>query len=127
MQGMMQRFLRWETLLFVGCSATLFDPNFETLLRWSNELLRDAKHRHFVLCREDEEGALWEKLKQCGMLEPLVYGKFYEDLVPYLTKLSEDSGIQALVCNPPFSDVSNRTPTLNVQKPSDIWEMQFKR
>ena len=41
----LRTFARDFTMLFVGCGNTFFDPNFETLLSWAKEALRDVQHR----------------------------------------------------------------------------------
>jgi hypothetical protein len=123
MQQLMQRFARWERFLFVGCRGTFLDPNFQTLLKWSNVALKTARHRHFVLCREEDEATLLSELRPFGtLLEPLVFGKSFSELSQYLESLATDS----IAKNLPLTPLT-QTAVPNFQKPADIWRMQWKR
>lgn len=119
MQALMQRYARWGTFLFVGCNSTFFDPNFQTLLKWSNEALKNATRRHFVLCRESEEGRLQVECQQWGILEPLVYGADYSELVPFVDQLARDAGRFEASVNPPVS--KPKQPVSGVKRPTEIW------
>jgi hypothetical protein len=124
MQGLMRRFARWGTFLFVGCSGTFSDPSFLTLLRWGNAALNDAKKRHFVLCRKSDEKRLLTDLQRWAMLEPLVYGDSYKDLPIFIEQLAKDSGVAQASANPPLAAVVP-SPS-GVQKPSDIWKAELQ-
>lgn len=76
-----------RTLLFVGCGGTLKDPNFSRLVEWGSEALRASAHRHFLLCREEELETVRGDLKEAPWLHPLVYGKGFDELVPFLRGL----------------------------------------
>ena len=124
MQDLMRDFARFRSMLFVGCVGTFFDPNFQTLLNWGNHALREARHRHFVLCRSPDEKILHAQLRECGMLEPLVYGAEFSDLTPFIQQLAVDSGKRVAADNPPIATPIDALP--RVQKPTDIWEVELK-
>ena len=125
MQEVMRDFARFRSLLFVGCAGTFFDPNFQTLINWANKALRDARHRHFVLCRSRDEESLHSELRQCGMLEPLVYGDNFTDLAPFLQKVVQDSGKTVATANPPLATPFD-SALPSIQKPSDVWKTELK-
>jgi hypothetical protein len=119
----MEYFARARTLLFIGCDSTFFDPNFQALLEWGEVMLRGAKYKHFVLCRESELTRMRAALSQYGFLEPLSYGANYDDLTPFLENLATDSGSAATAASPvtaPPAPAS--TPGENVQRPADLWK-----
>lgn len=124
MQDLMRDFARFRSLLFVGCIGTFFDPNFQTLLNWANDALKETRHRHFVLCRSGDEKILHGQLRECGILEPLAYGKEYSDLTPFLQKLAIDSGKKVAAANPPIAPPIDASP--RVQKASDVWQTELK-
>lgn len=123
MQGLMRRFARWGTFLFVGCSGTFLDPNFQTLLSWGNAALKEAKKRHFVLCRRRDEKQLLTDLQRWGMLEPLVYGDSFQELPLFIENLAKDSGSAPASVNPPLSAIEI---PVGMQKPIDIWTTELK-
>lgn len=129
MQDLLRRFARFETMLFVGCGETFFDPNFQTLLNWAHEALLGVEHRHFILCRQSEESGILAALQPHGCLTSLVYGENYSDLTPFLRSLSTEGGVSAAVANPPVAPKMNvdlETPP-KLLRPSDIWKLQSQR
>jgi hypothetical protein len=122
MRDLMRDFARFRSLLFVGCVGTFFDPNFQTLLNWANDALRQARHRHFVLCRDRDEERLHEELRDCGMLEPLAYGANFSDLTSFVEKIAQDSGKTVATANPPLATFTQP----RVQKPADVWKTELK-
>jgi hypothetical protein len=116
-------------MLFIGCGDTFLDPNFNTLIKWCNEALNGSSHRHFILCRQCEEPNFIDKLKSYGFLQPLVYGSSFTDLVPFLNKLSVDSGAMAAATNPSISNAPAdfSVKNINIQKASDIWKLHTQR
>lgn len=126
MRQVMHDFARWKTILFIGCGTTFADPNFDALIKWCEGSLKDAKFRHFILCRQDDEAPMRESLKPYGFLEPLPYGADYADLVPFLSDLAKDSGAKTAAANPPIATTGAvASPSIpNAQKPSDIWKQQ---
>lgn len=126
MQDLLHGFARWNTLLFIGCGGTFLDPNFDMLIKWCDEALKDSKHRHFILCRSADESGYIEMLQSYGFLQPLVYGANYSDLTSFLNKLAIDSGSSVAASNPPIppSPAGLESGNFNVQKASDIWTMQ---
>jgi len=120
MQQVLGQFARFETLLFVGCGQTFFDPNFQSLLKWARDALAGADHRHFVLCLQSEEPEFYEKLKPHGHLEPLVYGQNHSDLTPFLKKLASDGAAGA--------GGATTVPTgPKPLTPAEVWKRQFRR
>jgi hypothetical protein len=123
MQGLMHKFARWGMLLFVGCSGTLADPNFQTLLRWGNTALKQANHRHFVLCRKSEEARLVTECQRWAMLEPLVYGERYADMVPFLDRVARESGAAEPTVNAPIAGATRDEP--GVKRPADVFNAEL--
>jgi hypothetical protein len=83
-QAAMRTFGMSKSLLFVGCGDEgLDDPNWGNFLTWlaSIETHAGVEHRHYRLVREADKG------QPHGRLFPLVYGKAYDDLVPFLNRL----------------------------------------
>lgn len=76
-----------RTLLFVGCQGTVQDPNFSQVIEWASEALADSTHRHFLLCRASEAA----QLQSVPWLYPVVYGETFQDLVPWLQQLRQES------------------------------------
>jgi hypothetical protein len=99
-----------------------FRSNFQTLLNWANDALRQARHCQLVLCRDGDEEKLHERLRDCGMLEPLAYGANFSDLTSFVEKLAQDSGKTVAAANPPLATF---TPP-RVQKPTDVWKTELK-
>lgn len=119
MRGLLGRFARFETILFVGCGETFFDPNFQSLLDWAQDALSGFEHRHFVLCRQCEEPDFYKKLKPHGHLEPLVYGQAYADLLPFLDKLASEGGAGA--ASVPAVPTGPKLLT-----PAEVWKRQSR-
>ena len=90
-QAVMRDFATSKTMLFVGCGATLEDPNFSCLLEWAGNALQHATHRHYYLCMQKELSAKQQDLRNAPWLNPLAYGEDYPDLVPFLQSLIPDS------------------------------------
>ena len=76
-----------KTLLFVGCGDTVLDPNFQQLIAWGSEALKDAPPRHKLLCRASELVAYQQKLAAAPWLQPIAYGDDYAELGPFLRSL----------------------------------------
>jgi SIR2-like domain len=129
MQELLRNFARFETMLFVGCGNTFFDPNFQKLLEWASRALESAKHRHFILCRQCEEPHILAALQSRAYLTPIVYGKEYEDLTAYLETLGGESGSAAAAVNPPVVSkvgLGSGAPARLI-KPADVWNLQSRR
>jgi hypothetical protein len=87
-QTALRGWMIYGTLFFVGCGAGLKDPNFGALLEWAEGILRECHHSHFILVRSAEVDDWRERLK--GMLiDPISYGREYDDLVPFLEALAQ--------------------------------------
>ena len=128
-QDLLRRFARFETMLFIGCGQTFFDPSFQTLLRWANDALGWLNTGHSALCRRCEEPNMLAELRSHAYLAPLVYGEAYEDLAPFLLKtLGSESGSAAAVNPLITSQVGFGTmgPSKLV-KPADVWKLQSGR
>jgi hypothetical protein len=88
-QAMEQASDSLKSLLFVGCGATLKDPNFRPLREWLGRWFKGANHDHFRLVTEEEaqdvarEG--WD-----DRIALLVYGKEHAELGPYLKELAAE-------------------------------------
>lgn len=123
MQDLLRRFARFETILFIGCRQTFFDPNFQTLLEWAQLGLASLESRHFFLCRASEEAEIVTELQPHGYLTPLVYGEQHSDLAPFLESLAiEAQGVSATTNPLTLPKAPSPAPSLNVLKPADIWK-----
>ena len=92
--GRNQAFLRSlaldKTLLFVGCGATVSDPNFGELLGWLRQTFDGSlQDRHVLLCRKKDEAVLAQEL-QDDPIDVVSYGAGYSDLVPFLDDIAPD-------------------------------------
>jgi hypothetical protein len=70
-KAIMQCLTLSKTLLFVGCGDTVLDPNFQQLITWGKEALKDVVPRHRLLCRASELGAFQQKLADAPWLQPI--------------------------------------------------------
>jgi len=82
-QDILKTFLKYKTILFVGCGSGLEDPNFDVLLRWASEQEKNIPHRHCLLVR-DGDNVKYQPLVR------VTYGPAYEDLAVYLKRLLEE-------------------------------------
>ncbi len=86
-QAMLKAVRSLQTLLFIGCGATLEDPNFAALLAWSRGVFAGSEYRHFRLCRDSEVAALRALHGPEERLFPVPYGREHSDLAPFLRSL----------------------------------------
>jgi hypothetical protein len=77
----------FQSLAFIGCGATLEDPNFGALLAWMREQLTGLEHSHYLLLREGETLSVPEPQLREARIVPLRYGRTHTDLLPYLHDL----------------------------------------
>lgn len=121
-------FARDYTMLFIGCGDTVSDPNFKTLLSWAKEELKEAKFRHYYMCRQADEPDLLTKFGSDAFLTSLVYGTNFEDLSPYLESIGDESGTSSSATNPPIVTPSsdNDGATSKAIKPFQIWRFPFQ-
>lgn len=129
MQDLLRHFARFQTMLFIGCGQTFFDPNFRTLLDWAHKALQGAEHRHFICCRQSEEPSILTALQPHGYLAPLVYGQSYSDLTPFIEALAEEGGASAATANPSLA-ASARAGANKATKPltpAELWKLQSQR
>ena len=82
-QNVLQTFLEYRTIIFVGCGSGLEDPNFGALLKWASERHGNLPNRHCLLIRDGDN--LDQK-----MLVRLEYGADYSDLARYLQRLLDE-------------------------------------
>jgi formylglycine-generating enzyme required for sulfatase activity len=80
------------SLLFIGCSGTLKDPNFSALLGWMRAFLRTAPHRHFLLLSQGERLPLPKKQLEEARITPLRYGD--GGLLTYIRSLAPSDGAE---------------------------------
>jgi hypothetical protein len=73
-------------LLFIGCGDTLADPNFSALVKWLRTKLQALTLQHIALTREDDVAKRNADPAWSGFVEPLSYGKQYDDLAEFLLK-----------------------------------------
>jgi hypothetical protein len=93
-QAVQRVFAAGKTMLLVGCGGTLTDPNFKQFFDACGKILAETGRLHFVLCREEEEEAFLGKMP---WLRPVIYGKDYPDLAPFVEMLGDAVGEPASV------------------------------
>ena len=80
-----------HNMLFIGCGATLEDPNFAALRTWMRANLGGVEHRHYRLVNHAEFESL--KSEHTGeRIFLLDYGPAHTDLEPFLQKLKQRVG-----------------------------------
>lgn len=72
-QALQQTIVVCKTLVFIGCGGGLVDPNFRTLLEWSNDLFGETIYRHYHLCIEGELDAMRMRYSAYKRLFPVVF------------------------------------------------------
>jgi len=95
-QNVLQTFLEYKTIIFVGCGSGLEDPNFGALLKWASERHGNISNKHCLLVRDADN--LNHK-----MLVRLKYGPDYSDLAHYLQCLLDEP------FEPPQDSMPSRT------------------
>ena len=93
-QNLLETYLEYKVILFVGCGSGLEDPNFCELLKWASVRQENIPNQHFLLVRDED--SLNHK-----MLLRLKYGPEYRDLAPYLRRLLDISAPTATVSRLP--------------------------
>jgi hypothetical protein len=118
-----------RTFLFVGCGTTFLDPNFQAWLNWAKNGMAGEDHRHFILCRVEDQQNYHQQLLEHGYLAPLVYGNDFTDLAPFLLNLAREAGVSATAINPPVAAaVADKiTGPPKASRPSDIWNRESKK
>ena len=84
-QNILETYLEYKTILFLGCGSGLEDPNFSALLDWAASKQNSVPNRHCLLLRDGD--TLRSKL-----LVPITYGTNYDDLAPFLSMLLSPKG-----------------------------------
>ena len=87
-QHLQRAFSSWLSLAFIGCSATLEDPNFSALLIWMREQLSGLEHSHYLLIRENEPLPVAATVLRQARVVPLPYGREHTDLLPFIRDLA---------------------------------------
>ena len=90
-QALLHGIMSVKALVFVGCGATLSDPNFSSLFAWSRANLPGAHLRVYRLARTDELAALSHEQDDADRVAVIPYGDAYEDLAPFLRSLAPKS------------------------------------
>jgi hypothetical protein len=76
-----------RSVLFIGCGAGLFDPNFESLRKWLAETFPDSELRHYRLCLEEELEQL-ARVHSEERIVPISYGSSHESLLSFLQSMA---------------------------------------
>lgn len=74
----------FNRVLFIGCGATLSDPNLSALICWMKDVVGAASLKHYALVKDDEvqernRDPLWH-----GFVDPIGYGENHEDLPTFI-------------------------------------------
>lgn len=86
-QNLLRSMFTRDTIVFVGCGSGVDDPNFGGLLKWTRVGLRNCHHSHYHLVRESEVQSVAEQY-QALRVTPIVYGRDYADLAPFLEQMT---------------------------------------
>jgi hypothetical protein len=70
----------FRRLLFIGCGATLADPNFSALLMWLRDNMKTAAPEHYALVADGDLAARHADPAWRGFVEPLGYGAAHASL-----------------------------------------------
>ena len=103
--AVLRSFLIDRSLLFVGCGGTVKDPNFSRLVEWAKDALKEIPPRHLLLCREEELESVRADLASAPWLQPLIYGRDYKELAPFLRSLAPPGPAGATILQPMRADV----------------------
>ena len=88
-QDVLRALLMTRTIVYVGCGAGLEDPNFESLLKWSQRVLSSAVHCHYRLACRNEVGLFQRQHPDGSRIVIIEYGESHSDLVGYLEAFAE--------------------------------------
>lgn len=80
-----------QSLVFIGCSGTLEDPNFSALLAWMRQQLSGAEHSHYLLLRDGESLPIEVSLLREARLVQLHYGPSHADVEPFIRGIAPDA------------------------------------
>ena len=91
-QAMLRALGTMRSLVLVGFSAGLDDPNFGALRAWMAQTWPDSEYRHYRLVSESEhEAVLADPTPDGERIQPVVYGGGHGDLEGFLRGLTIDS------------------------------------
>ena len=113
-KAVMQCLTLSKTLLFVGCGDTVLDPNFQQLITWGKEALKDVVPRHRLLCRTSELGAFQQKLTDAPWLQSIAYGDDYTELGPFLRSLVPAGAAAGAMASAPGRPRPAQAPSLDL-------------
>jgi tetratricopeptide (TPR) repeat protein len=77
-----------RTLLFVGCGDGLRDPNFGSVLKWTEQVFAGSEYRHFRLAPAPEVDSLRKLHPPEQRIFVLSYGENHSGLGPFLRALA---------------------------------------
>lgn len=75
-------------LLFVGCGDTFADPNIASLAKWVSREVRGHNLQHYGLVLENEVSRRRQDASWKDFVEPISYGRQYDDLSSFLAELT---------------------------------------
>lgn len=90
-QNTLRNLFQQRTLVFVGISGSLEDPNFRSLLDWAIAAKLPTDCFHVVLVREKDAGAFRARYSVGTGLRIVTYGREYADLPTFIRSLLPDS------------------------------------
>lgn len=80
-----------KTIIFVGSGGGLDDPNIGHFLKWAAGPFAESKSRIYVIVREKEVKEIRRNFSHEDRVIPVIYGKSYKDLGPFLQSLLPDN------------------------------------
>ncbi len=114
-QALQQGVKSLRNMIFVGCGATVDDPNFHGLLSWARTVFKGStSQRHYYLCLKEEEAFCNDQFQPNDMISVVSYGTKYTDLERYLAELAVG-----------LDEPSHALSTLELKK--DVVQLSIKR
>ncbi|EER27496.1 ankyrin repeat containing protein [Coccidioides posadasii C735 delta SOWgp] len=118
---MLEKFLMFDTVLFVGCGAGLNDPNFGPLLNWVREYQKNIPEKHFTLVKKGD-------ISDYRPLRSLIYGQNYSDMASYLRKILEPlPELRRKLNKDTARDNYGSSPSAQQTAPEDAINLTYKR
>lgn len=81
-----------NSLIFIGCGDGVADANVGGLIRWTERILSDSPHKHFILLN----GKNARKFPRSDKLFAVNYGDKYEDLPFFIEELTFNRATMAI-------------------------------
>lgn len=81
-----------KSILFVGASGTLEDPNLGKLMAKIDDDIPNSTNEHYILCRSSERDRLVEQFKESPVIVVPFGSDDYADLPGFIAKIASSAG-----------------------------------